>query len=167
MSLQVTSQISKFMGPTWGPPGSCRPQMGPMLAPWILLSGIAFWQTQMHVTFVQRCRASRSMAKWWRRNYDILVSFHIQYIHRILNMFGVLLCYVVRYWRIFIHNKAQPNHVHILLDILYIGQSSYGSVFFDHISETKITFFSNTTCYFLIYIDTQIYSYKRSSKFQI
>ena len=22
-------QIAKFMGPTWGPPGSCRPQMGP------------------------------------------------------------------------------------------------------------------------------------------
>ena len=22
--------ITKFMGPTWGPPGSCRPQMGPM-----------------------------------------------------------------------------------------------------------------------------------------
>ena len=33
------TQITKFMGPTWGPPGSCRPQMGPMLAPWILLSG--------------------------------------------------------------------------------------------------------------------------------
>ena len=32
-------QIAKFMGPTWGPPGSCRPQMGPMLAPWTLLSG--------------------------------------------------------------------------------------------------------------------------------
>ena len=32
-------QITKFMGPTWGPPGSCRPQMGPMLAPWTLLSG--------------------------------------------------------------------------------------------------------------------------------
>ena len=27
--------ITKFMGPIWGPPGSCRPQMGPMLAPWI------------------------------------------------------------------------------------------------------------------------------------
>ena len=26
------------MGPTWGPPGSCRPQMGPVLAPWTLLS---------------------------------------------------------------------------------------------------------------------------------
>ena len=32
-------QITKFMGPTWGPPGSCRSQMGPMLAPWTLLSG--------------------------------------------------------------------------------------------------------------------------------
>ena len=36
----IASQIGKFMGPTWGPPGSCRPQMGPMLAPWSLLSGL-------------------------------------------------------------------------------------------------------------------------------
>ena len=35
-----TSQIARFMGPTWGPPGSCHPQVGPMLAPWILLSGL-------------------------------------------------------------------------------------------------------------------------------
>ena len=34
------SQIAKFMGPTWDPSGSCRPQMGPMLAPWTLLSGV-------------------------------------------------------------------------------------------------------------------------------
>ena len=34
------SQIAKFMGLTWGPPGSYRPQMGPMLAQGILLSGI-------------------------------------------------------------------------------------------------------------------------------
>ena len=32
-------QIARFMGPTWGPPGSCRSQKGPMLAPWTLLSG--------------------------------------------------------------------------------------------------------------------------------
>ena len=36
----LTSQIAKFMGPTWGPSGSCRPQMGPMLAPWTLLLGM-------------------------------------------------------------------------------------------------------------------------------
>ena len=34
------SQIAKFMGPTWGPPRSCHPQMGPMLALWTLLSGL-------------------------------------------------------------------------------------------------------------------------------
>ena len=28
--LYIPSQIAKFMGPTRGPPGSCRPQMGPM-----------------------------------------------------------------------------------------------------------------------------------------
>ena len=37
--LQWPRYISKFMGPTWGQPGSCRPQMGPMMAPGTLLSG--------------------------------------------------------------------------------------------------------------------------------
>ena len=37
----VLSQIARFMGATWGPPGSCRPQIGPVLAPWtLLLSGM-------------------------------------------------------------------------------------------------------------------------------
>ena len=31
---------NKIHGPTWGPPGSFRPQIDPMLAPWTLLSGI-------------------------------------------------------------------------------------------------------------------------------
>ena len=35
---QHSSQIAKLMGPTWGRPGSCRSPMGPMLAPWTLLS---------------------------------------------------------------------------------------------------------------------------------
>ena len=37
-----SSEIAKFMGPTWGQPGSCRSQMGPMLAQWTLLSGMCF-----------------------------------------------------------------------------------------------------------------------------
>ena len=36
----MAAQIARFMEPTWSPPGSCQPQMGPMLAPWILLSGL-------------------------------------------------------------------------------------------------------------------------------
>ena len=37
--MERQTQIAEFMGPTWGPPGSCRLQMGPMLAPWTLQSG--------------------------------------------------------------------------------------------------------------------------------
>ena len=39
MAKTLNTQIAKFIGPTWVPPGSCRPQMGPVLAPWTLLSG--------------------------------------------------------------------------------------------------------------------------------
>ena len=38
-TISKTTQITKFMWPTCGPPGSGRPQVGPTLAPWILLSG--------------------------------------------------------------------------------------------------------------------------------
>ena len=38
-SLIALTQITTSMGPTWGPPGSCRPQMGPVLAQWTFLSG--------------------------------------------------------------------------------------------------------------------------------
>ena len=38
----VLPQIAMFMRPQWGPPGSCRHQMGPMFAPWTLLSGTIY-----------------------------------------------------------------------------------------------------------------------------
>ena len=37
----VASLIARFMGPTWDLPGADRTQVGPMLAPWTLLSGVA------------------------------------------------------------------------------------------------------------------------------
>ena len=33
------TQIARFVWPTWGSPRSWQPQVGPTLAPWILLSG--------------------------------------------------------------------------------------------------------------------------------
>ena len=38
--LRYTSLIARFMGPTWGPSGAGRTQVGPMLVPWTLLSVI-------------------------------------------------------------------------------------------------------------------------------
>ena len=34
--------IARFMRPTWGPSGADRTQVGPMLAPWTLLSGYLY-----------------------------------------------------------------------------------------------------------------------------
>ena len=36
IKITMSSQIARFVGPTWGPPGSWRPQVGPTLSPWIL-----------------------------------------------------------------------------------------------------------------------------------
>ena len=39
VSLHSPTLIARFMGPTWGPSGADRTQVGRMLAPWTLLSG--------------------------------------------------------------------------------------------------------------------------------
>ena len=36
---RVETLIARFMGPTWGPTGADRTQVGPILAPWTLLPG--------------------------------------------------------------------------------------------------------------------------------
>ena len=38
-STDIYTLIARFMGPTWGPSGADRTRVGPMLAPWTLLSG--------------------------------------------------------------------------------------------------------------------------------
>ena len=44
--------IARFLGPTWGPSGADRTQVGPMLAPWTMLSGRLF---QWHLSWLVRC----------------------------------------------------------------------------------------------------------------
>ena len=39
LAITKTTLIARFVGPTWGPSGADRTQVGPMLAPWTLLSG--------------------------------------------------------------------------------------------------------------------------------
>ena len=41
--LVITPLIARFMRPTWRPSGADRTQVGPMLAPWTLLSGSVWW----------------------------------------------------------------------------------------------------------------------------
>ena len=44
----VGTLIARLMGSTWGPSGADRTQEGPMLSPWILLSGYRY-RTAAHV----------------------------------------------------------------------------------------------------------------------
>ena len=48
----IISLIAKFMGPTWGPSGAGRTQVGPMLAPWILQSGMRSKLLALNLCFI-------------------------------------------------------------------------------------------------------------------
>ena len=50
----ITSLIARFMGPTCGPSGADRTQVGPMLALWTLLSGIVY----IHIVYDTLCDQS-------------------------------------------------------------------------------------------------------------
>ena len=60
--------ITRFMGPTWGPPGADKTQLGPMLAPWISLSGYLSSRASIH----KAVRHSKNLVK--TRNSIMIVS---------------------------------------------------------------------------------------------
>ena len=76
------TQIARSMGPTWGPSGADRTQVGPMLAPWTLLSGdvyavmfILLCMAQLVLEHVHCCniQADTSMdicVCWQQKNYE-------------------------------------------------------------------------------------------------
>ena len=58
MPIRERSLIARFMGPTWGPHGADRAQVGLMLAPWTLLSGV------VHIFAVFVLRISPHYDSW-------------------------------------------------------------------------------------------------------
>ena len=67
-----TEQVpdSKVHGRTWGPPGSCRLQMGPMLASWTLLSGLLYTIPYSRIT---RCGPAARLYQKYCFNYRLIV----------------------------------------------------------------------------------------------
>ena len=90
----LATQIAKFMGPTWGPPGSCRPQMGPMLAPWTLLSGY-------NISVSKRCPEVWSSSKWITTLYSTSQNDPMEYAN--MGGFVVLWLYSSSRWIHVIH----------------------------------------------------------------
>ena len=72
----ICTYIAKFMGLSWGQPGSCRPQVGLMLAPWNLLSGYCqlcyrcihiLCRHTILVVKVSEYTFWKQIGKWWFR----------------------------------------------------------------------------------------------------
>ena len=75
----ICTQIANFLGPTWGPPGSCRPQIHPMLAPWTLLSYMSYLVSCHHVDTQIISKLVSKTWSWFLRNqrYLKLFSLHL------------------------------------------------------------------------------------------
>ena len=58
-AVSRSSLIARFMGPKMGPSGADRTQVGPMLAPWILLSVICLSQC-IYLSFTLSCSLNLS-----------------------------------------------------------------------------------------------------------
>ena len=56
---------ARFMGPTWGPSGTDRTQVGPMLAPWTLLSGTLSIRTMRTNVLGSGESWLRHFSDWW------------------------------------------------------------------------------------------------------
>ena len=78
------------MGPTWGPPGSCGPQMGPMLASWTLLSGTVQQMPLPYQVYLQSSNPAVVLIRWhvlYELFAPISSSWHLNYEYEKYNMF--------------------------------------------------------------------------------
>ena len=94
----MASLIARFLVPTWGPSGADRTQVGPMLAPWTLLSGIAFRERWLSPYLYQN---------FFREYRRATIYFH--YILRFyVDLWGFGSCYV---WSRSVNWHAPQTHL--------------------------------------------------------
>ena len=118
------------MGPTWDPPGSCRPQMGPMLAPWTMLLGL--WFSLKIVLFEDDDSDDHEDDGWFTQKADM--SLEVSYL--IAMWFGQRVW--LRIWKAFSHNVTRIIHCY---SVTIWKQIQY----FSHIiqSWTNLSYISN------------------------
>ena len=59
-----SSLMARFMVPTWDPSGADRTQVGPMLAPWPMLSGIQFTLCSVLLWFITVYDVPHEFDRW-------------------------------------------------------------------------------------------------------
>ena len=88
---RTTTQIAMFMGPTCGPPGSCRPQMGPMWAPRTLLSGQACRAVPLMVHGCGQTSHATGLVTGWATIGRVIRGSFLQLIIRFITTSNVWL----------------------------------------------------------------------------
>ena len=98
---KASTQIARFMWPTWGPPRSCRPQVGPTLAPWTLLPGKApnYWS------------CVRAIHRWPNRWITVTDGFPSQRVSDVITYSWKCFCPIINILR------PRQNGRHIADDI--------------------------------------------------
>ena len=81
-----SSLIARFMRPTWGPSGADRAQVGPMLAPWTLLSGLVC----NNKTLLRRDRETRQSQRKQRVSDHPIPDSNVACAFRVWNVKSVL-----------------------------------------------------------------------------
>ena len=79
------AQIANFMGPTWGPSGADRTQVGPMLAHEPCYVGTA---SETHIKYVSKSRDNL----WIIYIYELYVFIHTDESYTIYTLFCLKLC---------------------------------------------------------------------------
>ena len=117
------TQIARFMGPIWGPPGSRRPQIGPMLASWTLLSGKVSgekWKTPIYVLVYCTSHTAtivvfglQSIGRVWLEFPMVLISFSLTRKHGCVYVIYIMYLYDLRYFNglAFEIYKVVGNHI--------------------------------------------------------
>ena len=78
--LVIGSLIARFLGPTWGPPGAERTQVGP-LSPWTLLSGILLCPApSIHLSVPQSVCPSRPCYQSTTHNIQRILCIYIVFV---------------------------------------------------------------------------------------
>ena len=95
----VFSLIARFMGPTWGPSGADRTHVGPMLAPWTLLSGLFTLVLVIPVWF-----------NWFYSNHILQI---------LLNWFTLIKFWLNQFYSAYIFQISHPSFIHCIFLIIY------------------------------------------------
>ena len=120
-------QIARLTWPTWGPHRSCRSQVGPMLALWILLSGMIRFANGTPKLYIINSTHPDGVTHWYRSvNGDIFCSGRLNpsyYLNLYLNVYRVIRNRI--FWNLrqhrkkFVHGDAFENVIYQLSSISF------------------------------------------------